>query len=163
MPRWYKNNGVSTYYYTRCHGIPRNKSNHQKDSLIVVYLTSSCVNNVFFNLSFFPYILQNKVKIKYNLNPKIHTSSWIYSIYTSNDNEVRKKNSIKILKSNTVKTVRPGCIKRCQVLVKVNIMSSDLIGGYLKLDLNQPIKWADFRLDALLANTMLTQLYTTGP
>jgi hypothetical protein len=35
-------------------------------------------------------------------------------------------------------------------------MSSDLIGGYLKLDLNQPIKWADFRLDALLADTMLT-------
>jgi hypothetical protein len=58
---------------------------------------------------------------------------------------------------------RAGCIKRCQVLVKVNIMSSDLIGGYLKLDLNQPIKWADFRLDALLADTMLTKLYTTGP
>jgi hypothetical protein len=36
--------------------------------------------------------------------------------------------------------IRPGCIKRCQVLVKVNIMSSDLIGGYLKLDVNQPIK-----------------------
>jgi hypothetical protein len=35
----------------------------------------------------------------------------------------------------------PGFIKRCQVLVKVNTMSSDLIGGYLKLDLNQPIKW----------------------
>jgi predicted nucleotidyltransferase len=36
----------------------------------------------------------------------------------------------------TMKTLRPGCtrIKRCQVLVKVNIMSSDLIGGYLKLD-----------------------------
>jgi hypothetical protein len=29
--------------------------------------------------------------------------------------------------------------------------------------LNQPIKWADFRLDALLADTMLTKLYTTGP
>jgi hypothetical protein len=53
-------------------------------------------------------------------------------------------------------SLRPGCIKRCQVLVKVNIMSSDLIGGYLKLDLNQPIKWANFRLDALLADTMLT-------
>jgi hypothetical protein len=42
-------------------------------------------------------------------------------------------------------------------------MSSDLIGGYLILDLNQPIKWADFRLDALLADTMLIKLYTTGP
>jgi hypothetical protein len=62
----------------------------------------------------------------------------------------------------TMKTLRAGCIS-CQVLVKVNIMSSDLIGGYLKLDLNQPIKWADFRLDALLADTMLTKLYTTGP
>jgi hypothetical protein len=29
--------------------------------------------------------------------------------------------------------------------------------------LNQPIKWADFRLDALLADKMLTKLYTTGP
>jgi hypothetical protein len=42
-------------------------------------------------------------------------------------------------------------------------MSSDLIGGYLTFYLNQPIKWADFRLDALLADTMLTKLYTTGP
>jgi hypothetical protein len=42
-------------------------------------------------------------------------------------------------------------------------MSSDLIGGYLKFYLKQPIKWADFRLDALLADTMLTKLYTTGP
>jgi hypothetical protein len=42
-------------------------------------------------------------------------------------------------------------------------MSSDLIGGYLTLDLNKPIKWADFRLDALLADTMLTKLYTTEP
>jgi hypothetical protein len=33
-------------------------------------------------------------------------------------------------------------------------MSSDLIGGYLTIYLNQPIKWADFRLDALLADTM---------
>jgi hypothetical protein len=52
--------------------------------------------------------------------------------------------------------VRPGCTKRCQGVVKVNIMSSDLIAGYLTLDLNQPIKWADFRLDALLADTMAT-------
>jgi hypothetical protein len=36
-------------------------------------------------------------------------------------------------------------------------MSSDLI-GYLKFYLNQPIKWADLRLDALLADTMLTKL-----
>jgi hypothetical protein len=57
----------------------------------------------------------------------------------------------------------PGCIKRCQVVVKVNIMSSDLIGGYLTFYLNQPIKWADFRLDVLLADTMLTKFYTTGP
>jgi hypothetical protein len=42
-------------------------------------------------------------------------------------------------------------------------MSSDLIGGYLIFYLNQPIKWADFRLRALLADTMLTKLYTTGP
>jgi hypothetical protein len=59
-------------------------------------------------------------------------------------------------------TLWPGYIKRCQV-VKVNIMSNDLIGGYLTFYLNQPIKWADFRLDALLADTMLTKLYTTGP
>jgi hypothetical protein len=57
---------------------------------------------------------------------------------------------------------RPGCIKRCQVVVKVNIMSSDLIGKYITFYLNQPIKRADFRLDALLADTMLTKLYTTG-
>jgi hypothetical protein len=42
-------------------------------------------------------------------------------------------------------------------------MSSDLIEGYLTLDVNQPIKWAYFRLDALLADTMLTKLYATGP
>jgi hypothetical protein len=36
-------------------------------------------------------------------------------------------------------------------------------GGYLTFYLNQPIKRADFRLDALLADTMLTKLYTTGP
>jgi hypothetical protein len=48
-------------------------------------------------------------------------------------------------------------------VVKVNIltylMSSDLIGGYSTLDFKQPIKWADFRLDALLADKMLTKLY----
>jgi hypothetical protein len=69
--------------------------------------------------------------------------------------------SFPILFGTTI--LRPGCIKRCQVVVKVNIMSSDLIGGYLTFYLNQPIKWADFRLDALLADTMLTKLYTTGP
>jgi hypothetical protein len=37
-------------------------------------------------------------------------------------------------------------------------MSSDLIGGYLSLDLNQPIKWGNFRLDALLANKMLIKI-----
>jgi hypothetical protein len=62
-----------------------------------------------------------------------------------------------------IKNYRPGCIKRCQVVVKVKIMSSDLIGEYLTFYLNRPIKWADFRLDALLADTMLTKLYTTGP
>jgi hypothetical protein len=30
----------------------------------------------------------------------------------------------------SIDNLRPGCIKRCQVLVKVNTMSSDLIGGY---------------------------------
>jgi hypothetical protein len=49
----------------------------------------------------------------------------------------------------------PGCKNQCQVFVKVNIMSSDLIGGYLTFYLNQPMKWSDFRLDALLADTML--------
>jgi hypothetical protein len=58
---------------------------------------------------------------------------------------------------------RSGCIKRCQVVVKVNTMSSDLIEGNLTFYLNQPIKWVDFRLDALLADTMLIKLYTTGP
>jgi hypothetical protein len=42
-------------------------------------------------------------------------------------------------------------------------MLSDLIGGYLTLDLNQPIEWADFQLDALLADRMSTKFYTTGP
>jgi hypothetical protein len=65
--------------------------------------------------------------------------------------------------SKALKTYWSGCIKRCQVVVKVNIMSSDLIGGYLTFYLNQPIKWADFRLDALLIELMLTKLYTTGP
>jgi Cys-tRNA synthase (O-phospho-L-seryl-tRNA:Cys-tRNA synthase) len=67
--------------------------------------------------------------------------------------------------TNYINAYRAGCIKRCQVVVKVNIMSSDLIGGCLTFYLNQPIKikWADFRLDALLADTMLTKLYTTGP
>jgi hypothetical protein len=32
-------------------------------------------------------------------------------------------------------------------------------GGYLTFYLNQPIKRADFRLDALLADTMLIKLY----
>jgi hypothetical protein len=58
-------------------------------------------------------------------------------------------------------SLRPGCTKRCQFVVKVNILSSDLIGRYLTLD--QPIKWADFRLDELLADTMLTKLSATGP
>jgi hypothetical protein len=42
-------------------------------------------------------------------------------------------------------------------------MSSDLF----KIGFDQPFKWADFRLDALLADTMLTsmltKLYTIGP
>jgi hypothetical protein len=38
-----------------------------------------------------------------------------------------------------LKTFWPGCIKRCQIVVKVNIMSSDLIGGYLTFHLNQSI------------------------
>jgi hypothetical protein len=79
---------------------------------------------------------------------------------------VKKKKTVKKLKKKRRKditTPRPGCIKRCQVVVKVNTMSSDLIGGYLTFYLNQPIKWEDFRLDALLADTMLTKLYTTGP
>jgi hypothetical protein len=53
--------------------------------------------------------------------------------------------------------------KAMNFVVKVNIMSRDLIMGYLTLDLNQPIKWVDFRPDALLADTMLTKLYITGP
>jgi hypothetical protein len=45
--------------------------------------------NRIFYLSFLPQILQNRVKIKYNLNPKIHTRSCVYT---------QKKNySIKIL------------------------------------------------------------------
>jgi hypothetical protein len=39
---------------------------------------------------------------------------------------------IKLITTN----LRPGCIKRCQLVVKVNILSSDLIGGYLTLNLN---------------------------
>jgi hypothetical protein len=68
-----------------------------------------------------------------------------------------------LLAETMLTKLRPGCIKRCQV-VKVNIMSSNLIGGYLTFYLNQikSIKWADFRLDALLADSMLTRLYTTG-
>jgi hypothetical protein len=33
--------------------------------------------------------------------------------------------------SRSCSTLRPGCTKRCQAVVKVNIMSSDLFGGYL--------------------------------
>jgi hypothetical protein len=52
-------------------------------------------------LSFFPQILQNKVKIKYILNRKIHSR---LCVYTFVDNEGRKKkNSTKILKQKTVK------------------------------------------------------------
>jgi hypothetical protein len=59
--------------------------------------------------------------------------------------------------------LRLGRYRHSGPVVKVNILSSDLIGGYLTLNLNQPIKWSDFRLDALLAETMLTKLYATGP
>jgi hypothetical protein len=44
--------------------------------------------------------------------------------------------------------LRPAVKSDVKFVVKVNMVSSDLIGGYLTLDLNQPIKWADFRLDA---------------
>jgi hypothetical protein len=60
-------------------------------------------------------------------------------------------------------TKGPVVYNNVKIVVKVNIMSSDLIGECLTLNLNQPIKWADFRLDALLADTMLTKFYTTGP
>jgi hypothetical protein len=41
-------------------------------------------------------------------------------------------------------------------------MPSDLIGGYLTLDLNPPMKWADFRFNAWVAETMLTKLCTVS-
>jgi hypothetical protein len=44
--------------------------------------------NIFY-LSLIPQILPNRVIIKYNFNPKIRTRSFVY---TSIDNEVRKKN-----------------------------------------------------------------------
>jgi hypothetical protein len=49
-------------------------------------------------------------------------------------------------------TLRPGCIKRCQVrCVNILVMSSDQIGEYLTFYLNQPIKWEDFRLAAFVS------------
>jgi hypothetical protein len=59
-------------YYTGCHGSPCNKFNYKH----------------FFYFSLFLQIRPSRVKIKYNLNPKIHTRS---CVYTSIDNEARKK------------------------------------------------------------------------
>jgi hypothetical protein len=60
--------------------------------------------------------------------------------------------------------VKICCQTDRNILVRLyKAMSSDLIGEYLTLDLNQAIKWADFRLDALFTGTMLNKLYTTGP
>jgi hypothetical protein len=67
--------------YTGCYGSPR-------PPIGLVKIT-------FFLFIIFPQILPNKVKIKYNLDPKIHTRS---CVYTSINNEARKKNySTKIL------------------------------------------------------------------
>jgi hypothetical protein len=41
---------------------------------------------------------------------------------------------------------------KCLFLCILPNMSNDLIGGYLIFYLNQPIKWTDFRLDALLTD-----------
>jgi hypothetical protein len=68
-------------------------------------------------LSFFPQSLQNKVKIKYNLNRKIHTRSCVYTFV---DNEGPKKNySTKILDQKTVKTtvVVLSLKKNCKVFI----------------------------------------------
>jgi hypothetical protein len=56
----------------------------------VINLTTNRLpeNEQFFNLSFISQILRNRVKSKYNLNPKIHSHP---SVYTSIDNEARKK------------------------------------------------------------------------
>jgi hypothetical protein len=55
-------------------------------------------------LSFFPQILQNKVKIKYNLNRKIHTRSCVYYTFVDNEGPKKKNYSTKILDQKTVKT-----------------------------------------------------------
>jgi hypothetical protein len=51
----------------------------------------TCQNKRFSCSLFFPQILQNRVKIKYNFNPKIHTRSCVYTFI---DNEARKINNL---------------------------------------------------------------------
>jgi hypothetical protein len=98
----------------------------------------------------------------YNLKSPNLSLDGVYQSYVTIDSDVSHcMIHESLLKSKKHKDpVVEGDVK---FVVKVNIMSSDLIGGYLTLDLNQPIKWAVFRLDALLADTMLIKLYTTGP
>jgi hypothetical protein len=53
---------------------------------------------------------------------------------------------------------KPGCIKRCQIVVKLNILSSDLIGDNTEFEsANQNGRISD------LTDRMLTKFYATGP
>jgi hypothetical protein len=76
----YCNNGQNgqAIICTGCYESPRNKFNHQYNIVKI---------NIFLFI-IFPQILQNRVKIKGNLNPKINTRS---CVYTSIDNEAQKK------------------------------------------------------------------------
>jgi hypothetical protein len=106
----------------------------------------------------------NRVYVRARDYAKLYWSTCSVLFRPDTDNNTNKQQKQAYLLDIAVpNSHRPGCIKRCQFVVKVNILSSYLIGGHLKLVLNQPIKWANFRLDALLADTMLTKLYATEP
>jgi hypothetical protein len=108
------------------------------------------------------FLMSSQVKKSGQCQLRDKSTSTYFSIVSLSTDSVIVDHAVCLIKYVETVLFRPGCIKRCQVVVKVNIMSSDLIGGYLTFYLNQPIKWTDFRLDALLADTMLTKLYTTG-
>jgi hypothetical protein len=71
--------------------------------------------NVFFYFSLFPQILPSRVKIKYNLNPKINTRS---CVYTSIDNEPPTKNySNETVKTVSIKITVVLSSKNCKVFI----------------------------------------------
>jgi hypothetical protein len=70
--------------------VPTSKTIIMNDIPVIleVHVINLTTNKTRWNGLFFPQILQNKVKIKYNLNRKIHTCSCVYTFV---DNEGQKK------------------------------------------------------------------------